>query len=122
MIDKAHQQLARAWARLDWAEALARQAAHGEAEPSLWLLAANSILRARDALEAIHPAAADAGGVAYRSSRSATVASVSPARRRWGSGSASTGGPHRFGRGRGPAARWTSSRVASSGRGTAPIA
>jgi len=44
MIDKAHQHLARAWARLDRAEALARQAAHGEAEPSLWLLAANSIL------------------------------------------------------------------------------
>ena len=63
MIDKAHQHLARAWARLDRAEALARQAARGEAEPSLWLLAANSILRARDALEAIHPAAAETGAI-----------------------------------------------------------
>lgn len=63
MIDKAHQHLARAWARLDRAEALARQAARGEAEPSLWLLAVNSILRARDALEAIHPAAAETGAL-----------------------------------------------------------
>ena len=63
MIDKAHQHLARAWACLDRAEVWARQAAHGEAEPSLWLLAANSILRARDALEAIHPAAAETGAL-----------------------------------------------------------
>ena len=63
MIDKANQRLARAWACLDRAEALARRAAHGEAGLSLWLLAANSILRARDALEAIHPAAAETGAV-----------------------------------------------------------
>ena len=55
--DQAHQHLALAWARLDRAEQLARRAARAEAQPSLWLLAANSILRARDALEAIDPRA-----------------------------------------------------------------
>jgi hypothetical protein len=57
MSDQAHQCLAHAWALLDRAEHVARQAVRDEAGPSLWLLAANSILRARDALEAIHPAA-----------------------------------------------------------------
>lgn len=56
--DRAHQHLALAWARLDRAEQLARRAARAEAAPSLWLLAANSILRARDALEVIDPTAA----------------------------------------------------------------
>jgi hypothetical protein len=55
--DKAHRHLARAWALLDRAEQLARRAVRDEAGPSLWLLAANSILRARDSMEAIHPAA-----------------------------------------------------------------
>ena len=55
MNDQAHQHLARAWALLNRAEKLARRAARVEAEASLWLLAANSILRARDAIEAIHP-------------------------------------------------------------------
>ncbi len=57
MNDQAEQGLARAWALLDRAEHLARQGVRDETGPSLWLLAANSILRARDALEAIHPAA-----------------------------------------------------------------
>ena len=57
MNNQANQCLARAWALLDRAEQLARQGVRDEAGPSLWLLAANSILRARDALEAIHPAA-----------------------------------------------------------------
>jgi hypothetical protein len=56
--DEAHQSLARAWALLDGAGYLARQAVQTETDSSLWLLAANSILRARDALEAIYPAAA----------------------------------------------------------------
>lgn len=60
--DEAHQSLARAWALLDGAEYLARQAVQTETDSSLWLLAANSILRARDALEAIYPAAAHGGG------------------------------------------------------------
>lgn len=63
MNNQAHQCLARAWALLDRAEGMARQAGRVEAEPGLWLLAANSILRARDALEAIHPAAAHPSGV-----------------------------------------------------------
>lgn len=63
MNDQADQGLVRAWALLDRAEHLARQAIRDEAGPSLWLLAANSILRARDALEAIHPAASHAIGV-----------------------------------------------------------
>ena len=62
MNDQDHQSLARAWALLDGAECLARQAAQSETDSSLWLLAANSILRARDALEAIYPAAAHVGG------------------------------------------------------------
>ena len=57
MNDQAEQGLARAWALLDRAEHLARQGVRDETGPSLWLLAANSILRARDALEAIHPGA-----------------------------------------------------------------
>ena len=61
--DQDHQSLARAWALLDGAEYLARQAVQTETDSSLWLLAANSILRARDALEAIYPAAAHVGGV-----------------------------------------------------------
>jgi hypothetical protein len=60
--DEDHQPLARAWALLDGAEYLARQAAQTEPDSSLWLLAANSILRARDALEAIYPDAAHGGG------------------------------------------------------------
>jgi len=60
--DEAHQSLAHAWALLDRAEYLARQAVRTETDSSLWLLAANSILRARDALEAIYPAAAHVGG------------------------------------------------------------
>jgi len=63
MNDQANRRLVRAWALLDRAEHLARQAARDEAGPSLWLLAANSILRARDALEAIHPAAPHTFGV-----------------------------------------------------------
>jgi len=59
--DDAHQSLARAWALLDGAEYLARQAVQTETDSSLWLLAANSILRARDALEAIYPDAAHVG-------------------------------------------------------------
>jgi hypothetical protein len=59
--DEAKQSLARAWALLDGAEYLARKAAQTEPDSSLWLLAANSILRARDALEAIYPAAAHRG-------------------------------------------------------------
>ncbi len=55
MNDQANQCLAQAWALLDRAEHLARQGVCDETGPSLWLLAANSILRARDALEAIHP-------------------------------------------------------------------
>jgi hypothetical protein len=53
MNNQANQWLARAWALLDRAEQLARQAVRDETGPSLWLLAANSILRARDALEAM---------------------------------------------------------------------
>ena len=60
--DDAQQPLARAWALLDGAEYLARHAVRTETDSSLWLLAANSILRARDALEAIYPAAAHGGG------------------------------------------------------------
>jgi hypothetical protein len=55
--------LARAWVLLDHGEHLARQAGGDEAAPGLWLLAANSILRARDALEAIHPAAPHSSGL-----------------------------------------------------------
>ena len=61
--DEDHQSLARAWALLDGAEYLARQAVQTETDSSLWLLAANSVVRARDALEAIYPDAADGGGV-----------------------------------------------------------
>ncbi len=57
------QPLACAWALLDGAEYLARQSVQTETDSSLWLLAANSILRARDALEAIYPAAAHVGSV-----------------------------------------------------------
>jgi hypothetical protein len=63
MNNQANQCFARAWALLDRAEQLARQAVRAETGPSLWLLAANSILRARDALEAIHPAAPHASRV-----------------------------------------------------------
>ena len=63
MNDQAEQGLARAWALLDRAEHLARQGIRDETGTSLWLLAANSILRARDALEAIHPAAPHTVGV-----------------------------------------------------------
>jgi len=63
MNNQTHQCLARAWALLDRAEGLARQAGRVEAGPWLWFLAANSILRARDALEAIHPTAPHASGV-----------------------------------------------------------
>jgi len=63
MNDQANQCLARAWALLDRGEHLARQAIRDEAGPSLWLLAANSLLRARDALEAIHPPAPHTKGV-----------------------------------------------------------
>jgi len=61
--DEAHQSLARAWALLDGAEYLARQAVQTETDSPLWLLAANSIVRARDTLEAIYPAAAHVGDV-----------------------------------------------------------
>jgi hypothetical protein len=60
--DEAHQSLGRAWALPDRAEHLARQAVQTETGSSLWLLAANSVLRARDALEVIYPAAAHVGG------------------------------------------------------------
>ena len=61
--DEVHQSIARAWALLDGAEYLARQAAQTETDSSLWLLAANSVLRARDSLEAIYPDAAHVGGL-----------------------------------------------------------
>lgn len=61
--DQGDRCLARAWALLDRGEHLARRAGGDEAGPGLWLLAANSILRARDALEAIHPAAPHRRGV-----------------------------------------------------------
>lgn len=60
--EEDRQPLACAWALLDGGEYLARQAAQTETDSSLWLLAANSILRARDALEAIYPSAAQKGG------------------------------------------------------------
>ena len=63
MNNQANQCLARAWALLDRAEQLARQAVRDETGPSLWLLTANSILRARDALEALHPAAPHTFGI-----------------------------------------------------------
>jgi hypothetical protein len=50
MNDQANPGVARAWAFLDRAEHLARQSVPDETGPSLWLLAANSIQRARDAL------------------------------------------------------------------------
>jgi hypothetical protein len=49
--------VARAWALLDRGEHLPRQGDGNPAGAGLWLLAANAILRARDALEAVHPAA-----------------------------------------------------------------
>ena len=61
--DQAEQCLARAWTLLDRGEHLARQGGGDESGPGLWLLAANSILRARDALEAIHPAAPHGSGL-----------------------------------------------------------
>lgn len=60
--DQANQCLALAWALLDRGEHLARHAAGDDTDPWLWLLAANSIQRARDALEAIHPAASHPDG------------------------------------------------------------
>jgi hypothetical protein len=54
--DQGDRCLARAWALLDRGEHLAR-AGDGQDGAGLWLLAANAILRARDALEAVHPAA-----------------------------------------------------------------
>lgn len=63
MNNQANEELSRAWAFLDRAEHLAREAARDDAGPSLWLLVANSILRARDAIEAIHPAAPHTGSV-----------------------------------------------------------
>ena len=47
----------RAWALLERAEHLARRGDGNPAGADLWLLAANAILRARDALEVVHPAA-----------------------------------------------------------------
>jgi hypothetical protein len=61
--DQAEQCLARAWTLLDRGEHLARQGGGDETSPGLWLLAANSILRARDALEAINPAAPSGSGL-----------------------------------------------------------
>jgi hypothetical protein len=55
--------LARAWALLDRGEHLARQGAGDQAGAGLGLLAANAIMRARDALEVIHPAAAGSRGL-----------------------------------------------------------
>lgn len=63
MNDEANECLAQTWALLDRAELLAWRAAGDEAGPSLWLLTANSILRARAALEAIHPAASNTFGI-----------------------------------------------------------
>ena len=60
--EEDHQPLARAWALLDGAEYLARQAAQTELDSSRCLLAANSILPARDAVEAISPSPAPRGG------------------------------------------------------------
>jgi len=60
--DQTHQCLTRAWAHLDRAEHLARQAIQTEADSSLCLLAANSIMRARDALDAIYPPAPHVSG------------------------------------------------------------
>jgi hypothetical protein len=70
MNDQANQGVARAWALLDRAEHLARQCAGEETGPPLWLLAANSIQRARDALEAIDPAAPDGVGLAAQPNES----------------------------------------------------
>ena len=50
--------LARAWALLDRGEHLAREGGGDQDGAGLWIVAANAILRARDALEAIHPPAA----------------------------------------------------------------
>lgn len=61
--DQADGCLARAWELLDRGEHLARQGGAEQAGHGLWLLAANAILRARDALEAIHPAAPARRGV-----------------------------------------------------------
>jgi hypothetical protein len=41
--DEDRQSLVRAWALLDGAEYLARQAVQTESDSSLWLLAANSV-------------------------------------------------------------------------------
>src|ERR1035438_6892346 len=60
---RTRQALARAWALLDRAEHRVQQSIQAEAGPSLWLIAANSILHARDVSEAIHPAAPHAAGV-----------------------------------------------------------
>jgi hypothetical protein len=51
--DAADQRLVSAWVLLERGEQLARQGAG----PWLWLLAANAIGLARDAVESIHPAA-----------------------------------------------------------------
>ena len=55
--DQANQRLVKAWVLLERGEQLARQGARQEAGPWLWLLAANAIGLARDAVESIHPAA-----------------------------------------------------------------
>ena len=53
--------LARAWVLLDRGEQLARQAAGNQGVPALWLLAANAILGARDALETVGAGVSPAG-------------------------------------------------------------
>jgi len=61
--EQGEQCLARAWLLLDRGEHLARAGGDDQASAGLWLLAANAILRARDALEAIHPDAAGSRGL-----------------------------------------------------------
>jgi hypothetical protein len=61
--EQGDQRLAWAWALLDRGEHLARRRGCDQAGAGLWLLAANAILAARGALEAIHPAAAGSGGL-----------------------------------------------------------
>ena len=61
--EQGEQRLAWAWALLDRGEHLAQQRGCDQAGAGLWLLAAKAIVAARDALEAIYPAAAGSGGL-----------------------------------------------------------
>jgi hypothetical protein len=61
--EQADRALAQTWALLDRAEHQVRAEVRAKAGLCLPLLAANAIARARDALEAIHPAAPFAAGL-----------------------------------------------------------